>query len=110
MVAYQAISPHPQLVSKRHIININPVVEQRGLLRITRHPFHLYGSEVIPETEDKRPNIITKDAHTALISQDILRVFGAVSQDSGHLNDQIYIFLINHNILPTYIVLAAVDI
>ena len=76
----------------------------------SKTPFHLSGSEVSSGTEDKRPNIITKDAHTALISPDILRVFGAVSQDSGHLNDQIYIFLINHNILPTYIVSAAVDI
>ena len=74
MVAYQAISPHPQLVSKRHIININPVVEQRGLLRITRHPFHLYGSEVIPETEDKRPNIITKDAPSGLGPKEISKL------------------------------------
>ena len=41
----------------------------------SKTPFHLSGSEVSSGTEDKRPNIITKDAHTALISQDILRVF-----------------------------------
>lgn len=36
--------------------------------------FHFSGSEVISGTEDKRPNIITKDVHTVLISQDISRV------------------------------------
>ena len=34
----------------------------KGLFWITRHPFHLYGSEGISGTEDRRPDIITKDA------------------------------------------------
>ena len=51
-------------------------------------------------TEDMRPNIITKDTPIACIDQKIVRVSGAVDEDQihfGNLNDQIYIFLINHN-------------
>ena len=66
------------------IININSAVVKRGLLRITRHPFHLYDSKAISGTEDKRPNIITKDAPIALIAQEIPRVWGAVSQELTH--------------------------
>ena len=33
---------HPP--SLGHLININPVMVERGLSWITRHPFHLYGS------------------------------------------------------------------
>lgn len=40
-------------VSKRHLSNINSTVVERDLLRITRHPFHLYVSEVTSRTEDK---------------------------------------------------------
>ena len=36
-----------------------------------KNPFYLYGPE---ESEDKRPNIITKDAPIALIDQKIPRV------------------------------------
>ena len=54
-----ATSPHPHMLSKRHLVNTNPVMVKRGLLWITRCPFHLYGSETI-RTEDKRPNFITK--------------------------------------------------
>ena len=49
-------SPHLQVLSKSHLININPVTVQRGLLWITRHSFHLHSSKVISGTEDKRPN------------------------------------------------------
>ena len=44
-------SPHPHMLFKRHLINTNPVMVKRGLLWITRCPFHLYGSETI-RTED----------------------------------------------------------
>ena len=37
-----------------------------GLLQITRHLLYLCGSKVFPETENKRPNVITKDASFAL--------------------------------------------
>ena len=52
---------------------------ERGLLEITRHLFHLYGSEGVSGTEDKRPNIITKNVPSVLIPQEIPRVWGAVS-------------------------------
>ena len=59
-------------VLKSHLIYINPVVVERGLLKIT---FHFYGSEAISGTEDKRPNsIITKDAPIALPDQEIPRL------------------------------------
>ena len=97
-----ATSPHPGVGSKSHIINIKVVVE-RVWLWITRCPFHFYGSEVISGTEGKRPNIITKDALITLITQEIPRIWGPVSQEEwtktkciweisfGHLSDQIYI-------------------
>ena len=63
---------------------------ERGLLWITRNPFHLYGSETISGTEDKRPNIATKDAPIALIAQEIARVLGALCQkgdkDQTHIS------------------------
>ena len=37
-----------------------------GLLQITRHILYLCGSKVFPETGNKRPNVITKDASFAL--------------------------------------------
>lgn len=43
-------------------------------------PSPLYGSEAPSGTEDKRPNIILKDAPIALITQGI-PVWGAVSQE-----------------------------
>ena len=60
-----------------------------------------------PGTGDKRPNII-KDAPFTHITQEIPRVWGAVRPELwmktkylsetyfSHLNDQIYLFLINH--------------
>ena len=81
MVGSLAPSPHPQMLSKSHLINTKPVVVERGLLGITRHPFHLYGSDAFSGAEDKRPDIITKDALIALIGQDIPGVLGAVSQE-----------------------------
>ena len=51
---------HLRGFSKVTSFDINSVVVERGLLRITRHPFHLYGSEAISGSEEKKPNIITK--------------------------------------------------
>ena len=42
----------------------------------SKTPFHLYGSEVISESKDKRPNVMTKDAPIALIFQKILSILG----------------------------------
>lgn len=39
-------------------------------------PFLLYGSEVISEIEDKRPNVTTKDAPIALIFSENSEHFG----------------------------------
>ena len=55
------------MLSRTHLIDINPVVVEKGLLLITRHPFHLYGSEVFSEA-DERSMVITKDTPTALIT------------------------------------------
>ena len=55
------------------------VLVERGLLWITGYPFHLHGSEAFSGTEDKRPNILTKDVPIPLTIQEIPRVLGAVS-------------------------------
>lgn len=47
---------------------------------MTRHPFHLYANETNSGSEDKRPNPMTKDALIALITQEIPRFGGAMSQ------------------------------
>ena len=59
---------HLYRISESHLINISSVAVERGFLWITRHPFHHYGFEGISGTEDKRLNIITKDAPIALIA------------------------------------------
>ena len=64
--------PHPQVLSKSPLININPIVMERGLLWTTGNPFHLYGSEAISGTGDKRTSIMTKDAQEILIAQETL--------------------------------------
>lgn len=47
---------------------------EKGLLLMTRHPFHLYGSEVIPGSEEERSNIITKDAPSGLGPNEISKL------------------------------------
>ena len=89
-------SPHPYGVSKSHLINRNPVVVERGLVGGTRDPCHHQGSEVISATEDDRPNVLTKDAPIALITQEIPRVLRAASQKLW--TETKYIFLTNRNI------------
>ena len=100
--------PHPWVLSKSHLITINPIVE-RGLLWIAWHPCHPWGSEVISGTEEKRPNTVRKDA-PLLLFQEILRVLGAVSQGKRpNVYEKYtlviwmtkYIFLIIHNITVT---------
>ena len=61
------------MVSKIYPINITPDLVERAFLWITKHPFHLYGYET-SESENKRPNIITKDTPMALIAQEIVNV------------------------------------
>ena len=46
----------------------------------------MYGWKAIAGTEAKRPNIVTKDAPIALITSEIPRVLGAVSQKPGTIN------------------------
>ena len=46
------------------------------LIVTNKTPFHLYGSEVISESKDKRPKVMTKDALIALIFQKIPSIFG----------------------------------
>ena len=59
---------------------------------ITGHPFYLYGSEAISGTEDKRPNIMTKDVPFVLIAEEIQSVWGLVNQEQW-INNNIYIFV-----------------
>jgi len=49
------------MLLKSHLTNIFSSVVERGLSFLPSHPFHLSGSDVISGTEDKRPNIVTKD-------------------------------------------------
>lgn len=73
---------------------------ERGLLWVTRYPFHLYSSEMISETEDWRSNIITKDAPIAIITWKIPRVWGAVSQEPWRKNKYVLLIL-NHSTTDT---------
>ena len=102
--------PKPLVLSKSHLININSVVVERGLLWITRHPFQLYGSEAISETEDRKPNIIKKRMLPLLLSLRKFQGFGELWARNRGQTPNIYekyilviwvtkyIFLINHNI------------
>lgn len=81
---------HPSVLSESHLININPGGVERSLLRITSHPLHLQVSAVVGGTEDKRPNIVTKDVPFAPIAQDISRVLG-VCEPGTVDKDQIHI-------------------
>lgn len=47
------------MLSGSHLININPVVVERG------HLFYLYGSEATLGIEVKRPNIVIRDVPIA---------------------------------------------
>lgn len=74
---------------------------EKALLWVTRQTFHLYGSEAISETEDKRPIIIIKDAPVALNTQKFQESWEPWARNPGqlppiymkidfdHLNDQI---------------------
>ena len=75
-----ATRPILKCFSKVAFNNINPVVVERDLLWKTRRPFSLYGSEMILGTQNRRPNIITKDAPITLITREIPKVWWAVSQ------------------------------
>ena len=58
-------------IQQYNVINPKfPVVMERSLLRTTGDPFHLYDSEAVSGTEDKRSSIMTKDSLTA---QEILK-------------------------------------
>lgn len=97
-----ATSLHSQVLSQSHLINITPVVVEKHLLGRTRHVLRLYGPEAISGTEDKRLNVIRKDAPITLIAKETPSVWGAVIQEPqrktkymanifGHLNNQIYV-------------------
>ena len=61
---------------------------RKGLVWMTRYPFHLYVSEAVSGTEDKKPNIIAKDAPVACIVRNSKR-FGR--HEPGTVEeDQIY--------------------
>ena len=62
---------------------------RKGLVWVTRYPFHLYISEAVSGTEDKKPNIIAKDAPVACIVRNSKR-FGR-HQPGTVEEDQIYI-------------------
>ena len=71
-----ATSPHPEISSKSHLTNINPIMVERGLLKINSS--HLHDSEANSGTEAKRLIGITKDASTAPFAQEIPGVLGAM--------------------------------
>lgn len=69
----QATAP---ILSKSRLRDINLGVVERGLLGTT-HSCHIYGSEVLLGTEDKRLNM-TEEGPTALTAQEISWIWGAV--------------------------------
>ena len=48
------------------------------------------GSESVSETEGKRPNTMIKDSSIALITQEIPKILGAVSQKPWRKTKYIY--------------------
>ena len=104
-------SPHPYVLSKSHAVNINPVVVERGLLWITRHHFTFLALKWFQELRT-RDQILSQKMLPLLLS---LRTFQGFWEQWAKMVDiwmtkYIDIFLINDNILPTYIVSATVDI
>ena len=73
-IASPGNQPHPGIGCKSNLISIKIAMEST-LLWITRHSFHLYGSEVIPGSEEERPNIITKDAPSGLGPNEISKLW-----------------------------------
>lgn len=71
-----ATSPLPLLrcFPKSHY-ECKPHWGRKGLVWGTRYPIHLYVSEAISGTEDKKPNIIAKDAPVACIAQKFQEVW-----------------------------------
>lgn len=61
--------------------NINPVVEEGGLL-MTRHPLHLGGSEASSGTEDRRPTSRTNMLPLLLLLRKFPGV-GSCEQEQG---------------------------
>lgn len=55
-----------------------------------RYSFHLYGSELTSGNEYKRPSITTKDVLIALITKEIPRDLGALSQEPWIKSKYIY--------------------
>lgn len=75
--------PFLKELSKSHLININSVVAERGLLCITRHHLTFMALKAGFRNWDKGPSIITKAVLISLITQEILRVWEAVSSQPG---------------------------
>ena len=75
------------MLSKSHLTTINTVVVEKGLLGRARPSFHLRGSGEISRTEDKRANIITKDAPFAHIAREMPRVL-AGAMDEGQIYEK----------------------
>lgn len=55
-----------------------------------RYSFHLYGSELTSGNEYKRPSITTKDVLIALITKEVPRDLGALSQEPWIKSKYIY--------------------
>lgn len=66
-----ATSPHHSMISKSYFINISPFLVERDLCVF----------KAISGTEDKKPNIMTKDGPVSFIIKEIPRVLETVSQE-----------------------------
>lgn len=85
--------PHLPGISKIHVININLVLVEKGLLWITGHLFHLYATEVIFRKHEKETN----DAPIALIAQEIPRLWGTLDEDLVYMiNMYLVIWMTKH--------------
>ena len=78
--------PHPRLLSKSHLININPVWCKGTCYELQDTHFTLMALKLalkVSGTEDKRANIMTKDVPIALNHSGSSKCLGAVSRNSG---------------------------
>ena len=79
-----ATSPYPYpKVTSLYTLHYIPSYGGKGMWWIIRHSLHCCGSKVTLGIEDKKPNIMTKDAPIILLAQEIPRVSELWTRNHG---------------------------
>ena len=88
------------MIPKICLININPVVVEKGLLWIAGHSLHLYGSETFSRTGSKRQNIVTTLAPMACFTHKTQRIWWTVSQELWRKTKSLFLSLVIVYVTP----------